>query len=213
MTRLGFALLLTALSTSLAGLAWAYSVRPACPLTETTEYFVPPGVLEPDRPDSDAFVRAWYSKHLRVMGEPSLSCGQTTEAEIYRFTWLRTFHRPYAVRIIRDAVGGRLVAVELTGAGGYDPGTVATRTERRISDADWQILSAALSKTSFWSMPTRPSKPTLGLDGSQWIVEGRRGSGKYHVVDRWTPQQGAYRDVGLLFLKLAGISVEGTDLY
>lgn len=62
--------------------------RPAAPApsAETTEYFIPPGVLEPDRPDSDAFVRAWYSKHLRVMGEPSLSCGRTPEAEIYRFT-------------------------------------------------------------------------------------------------------------------------------
>jgi hypothetical protein len=72
---------------------------------------------------------------------------------------------------------------------------------------------AALSKTSFWNMPTRPSKTSLGLDGSQWIVEGRSGSGKYHLVDRWTPRQGAYRDAGLVFLTLAGISVDRKDLY
>jgi hypothetical protein len=130
-----------------------------------------------------------------------------------RFTWLRTFHRPFAVRIVRDAVGARLVAVELTGAGGYDPGSVAKRTEKRISDGDWRLLSAALSKTSFWSMPTQSSEPAVGLDGSQWIVEGRRGSGEYHIVDRWTPREGAYRDAGLAFLALAGISVKGNDLY
>jgi hypothetical protein len=212
-TSLGSALLLALLSASWAGPAWAYNVRPACPPAATTEYFVPPGILEPDRPDIDAFTRAWYSKQLRVMGEPSLSCGQMVDAEIYRFTWLRTFHRPFAVRIIRDSAGVRLVATELTGAGGYDPGTVATRKEKGISDADWQVLSAALSKTSFWSMPTRPPTPTLGLDGSQWIVEGRRSSRQYHIVDRWTPRPGAYRDAGLVFLTLAGISVEGSDLY
>ena len=213
MTKLGSALLLTVLGISLAGQVLAYSVRPACPSAETTEYFVPAGVLEPDRPDSDAFVRAWYSKHLRVMGEPSLSCGQTAEAESYRFTWLRTFNRPVSVRIVRDAVGVRLVAVELTGAGGYDPGTIATRTEKRISGVDWQVLSAALSKASFWRMPTRPTEPTVGLDGSQWIVEGRRGRGEYHIVDRWTPRRGGYRDAGLTFLTLAGISATGDDLY
>jgi hypothetical protein len=211
-TRVGFAILITVLSASGAGLAWGYSVRPACPRVETNEYFVPPRILEPDRPDGDASVRAWYSKHLRVMGEPSLSCGQTTDAEIYRFTWLRTFDRPIAVRITRDSAGVRLVAVELTGAGGYDPGTVATVTDKRMSDGDWQVLSAALAKTRFWSMPTRPSTPTLGLDGSQWIVEGRRGRDKYHIVDRWSPRKGAYRDAGLVFLTLAGISVEGNGL-
>jgi hypothetical protein len=196
----------------LAGSASGDGVRPGCPPVEASEYFFPAGVLEPSRSDLDVFVRASYSKHLRVMGEPSLSCGPTAGGDTYRFVWLRTFHRPIAVRVNHDSNGTRLVAVELTGLGGYDPGSIAARVEKSLSETDWRLLTAALSNTSFWSMPTRPAKPTLGADGSQWIMEGRRG-GEYHIVDRWTPREGLYRDAGLSFLKLAGISIPGGDIY
>lgn len=146
------------------------------------------------------------------MGEPSVSCGPTDATETYRFLWLRTFHRPIAVRVSRYSNGIRLVAAELTGAGGYNPGGIAARTEKALSEADWGLLAASLSTTTFWSMTTRPAKPTLGGDGSQWIIEGRRGA-EYHIVDRWTPRDGPFRDAGLSFLKLAGISVPERDLY
>src|SRR5262249_42526043 len=162
------------------------------------------------------------SNHLRVMGEPPISCGLTDATETYRFLWLRAFHRPIAVRVSRGPNGIRLVAAELTGAGGYNPGGIAARTEKSLSGADWGLLSASLSKASFWNMPTHQAEATFGVDGSQWImvradgsqwiIEGRRG-GEYHIVDRWTPRDSPYREVGLKFLKLAGISVPERDLY
>jgi hypothetical protein len=39
-------------------------------------------------------------------------------------------------------------------------------------------------------------------------VEGRKGS-EYHVVDRWSPKNGAYRDLCLTLLKLAGLLPTG----
>jgi len=188
--------------------AVASQVRPACPDVMQSDYFWP------GPPDAafDAHVRQWYAPHLRVMGEPSLSCGATSEAEVYRFLWLRTFHRPIAVRVARDAQGARLVAVELSGAGGYAPGAIVSKVEKSLGAADWQTLMTALAGIDFWRMPTLPLQDPSGLDGAQWIVEGRRGS-DYHVVDRWTPREGAYRDAGLAFLKLAGIDVPAAELY
>jgi hypothetical protein len=61
-------------------------------------------------------------------------------------------------------------------------------------------------------MPTQPSRRDLGLDGAQWVIEGRRVDA-YHVVDRWSPRGGPYRDAGLAFLQLAGLSATGKEVY
>jgi hypothetical protein len=208
---IGRTLLIVILGTMVTAPAWAYSVRPVCPAAEATDYFFLTGVLEPSRPDSDRFVRAWYSKHLRVMAEPSLSCGAAGANEAYRFVWLRTFHRPIAVRLSAEATVFRLVAVELTGAGGYDPGSIANRVEKMVTESDWRRLSAALARIGFWNMPSREAK--LGIDGSRWVIEGVRLNSGYHVVDRWAPPEGPYRDAGLLFLTLAGFSVPDDERY
>ena len=83
----------------------------------------------------------------------------------------------------------------------------------KIARATWENWPCStIAGIDFWRMPTLPLKGPPGLDGAQWIVEGRRG-GDYHVVDRWTPREGVYRDAGLAFLKLAGIDVPAADLY
>jgi hypothetical protein len=194
------------------GNAVPYEARVACPAEVSAEFFIPRTVLEPTRPDSDDFVRRWYSKHLRAMSEPSLSCGALAEAEVYRFLWLRTFHRPIAIRVARTITGTTLVGIELTGAGGYEPGAVAQRVQRAVSTGEWESLTKALGAIDFWRAPTEVALPGEGLDGSQWIIEGRRG-GQYHLVDRWSPRDAPYRNVGLTFLRLAGFTVADNDIY
>ena len=192
------------LGVALIGAVEAYEVRSSCPVVDTDDFFFPPRVLEAER--------AWYSKHLKAMGEPSLSCGVGSGTEVYRFVWLRTFGRPIAVRVSRSDRAATLVAVELTGAGGYEPGSISKRIAKKVAATEWDKLAAALGGVDFWRMPTKPSPPDDGLDGAQWIIEGRRNS-TYHVVDRWSPRGGPYRDAGLVFLKLAGVSVPDQDLY
>jgi hypothetical protein len=93
--------------------ARAAQARTTCPEPAATDTFFPQGELYSLRSDLDAFVREWYSMHLRAMGEPSLSCGLPSEEEVYRFLWLRTFHHPIAVRIVRTADGAKLDVTEL----------------------------------------------------------------------------------------------------
>jgi hypothetical protein len=159
----------------------------------------------------DTLVRKWYSQQLSAMKEPSLSCGDA-ESETYRFTWLRTFDHPVAVRISWADEGAELISVELDGAGGYAPGNVLKSARRALTGTDWRGLKASFEGLKFWTMPTQLSADTDGADGAQWILEGRRGD-DYHVVERWSPEAGSYREVGLQFLRLAGITVPADEVY
>ncbi|WP_162914546.1 hypothetical protein [Desertibaculum subflavum] len=188
----------------------ATPVRAVCPAELNVFYFAP-GTFDADRPDLDEFERKWFSEHLRAMEAPTLSCGRDDVAlETYRFLWLRTFHHPISVHVRRTASGVTVDAVELSGAGGYEPGSISKRGSGLLSLTDWQKLDAALAVSAFWTQPTNDSRGVF--DGAQWIVEGRRGH-EYHVVNRWSPEAGPYRDLGLLFLQLAGYVASDLEIY
>ena len=40
-------------------------------------------------------------------------------------------------------------------------------------------------------------------DGAQWIVEVREGA-RYHVVDRWSPDEGRIYEIGRHLMSLSG---------
>lgn len=43
-----------------------------------------------------------------------------------------------------------------------------------------------------------------GFDGAQWVMEGFR-EGKYRMVRRWSPKDGSFRELCVIFLLLAGL--------
>ena len=122
--------------------------------------------------------------------------------EEYRFLWLRTFNKPIAIRIWATADSAQMRVVRLSGAGGYDPGHVESDKTVKISSDNWKRFRDSVAKAQFWQMPTKDPHEELGLDGSQWILEGRV-NGKYHVVDHWTPSSGAYYDCCRLLIALS----------
>ena len=113
------------------------SLRVECPSLEAVDYYFPEGALDPARAKVDRVLRDWYSQYFRAMLEPSLSCGQPAGGYAYRFLWLRSFHRPVAVRIEDDGSSAML-----SGAGrdrrtrprehrpADQPGPVARRAEQ-----------------------------------------------------------------------------------
>ncbi len=53
----------------------------------------------------------------------------------------------------------------------------------------------------------------IGVDGAQWIVEGIK-DGRYKVVDRWSPEKGAVRALGLtMLLDLAKLKLQYREVY
>jgi len=185
--------------------------RPTCPDKLDNTFFFPVARLGERKAnfDEDAFRRSWYSDELRKMLEPSLSCGHA-RGDTFRFTWLRSFHPPVAVRVFAGSKSAELVAIQMSGSGGYAPAAAVDQLHRALSSSEWNDLNNALAQSDFWNLPAWHGPG--GLDGAQWIVEGRVGS-RYHIVDRWSPESGNYRDLGLLFLKLSKFSFPDQEIY
>lgn len=174
--------------------------RPAfktAPVPGCVRYF-PAGTFKPDSPPLDYHVRAWYSKNLSAMGEPSLCDRLAPYPETYRFLWLRSFHRPIVVRVVKCDDGADVHVVELEGDGCHDPGPIAECRVRRISVGQWDKLLYELERCDFWNLST--TDVNLGTDGARWILEGLDISA-WKVVDRHSPR-GAVRELGLVFLAL-----------
>ena len=54
-------------------------------------------------------------------------------------------------------------------------------------------------------MPSK--KETLGLDGARWILEGLK-KGRYHVVERWSPEGGKFREAAECLIGLSKLDIE-----
>ena len=159
------------------------------------------------RKDLSDFVAAWYSGHLRAMGEPSLwqVSRNIKDKTVYRLLWLPSFHHSICVRIDRTPAGPKLHATVLDGAGGYKPGLVAIERNIVLPEDEWKTLNQLLEQAGFWTMPTRLAEDG-GCDGDQLIIEGVSG-GTYHLVDRWMPEP-AYLELCRHMLDLTGLDIQ-----
>ena len=173
-----------------------------CPARASADYYFLSGTFEP----KDDGLREWYSKHLRAMNEPSMRCGVAADTE-YRFTWLRNFHHPVAVRVTNKDNIARIDAVELDGAGGYMPGKELRRVSRRLTTAEWVNIHQAMEA---WALKAPTEE--RGLDGSEWIFE-QHNAGGYGAVSVWSPTSGPARAMGELFLSKAKITVPAKENY
>ena len=59
-----------------------------------------------------------------------------------------------------------------------------------------------LNSCNFWNL--NANGESFGLDGARWIIEGTK-KGRYHIVDRWPPEGGKYRETALFLVKLANL--------
>lgn len=153
---------------------------------------------------SDQGYADWFSRYLKAMNEQPLH-SLDEEGESYRFLWLRTFHSPVAVRIWRCGTERFISVKEMSGMGGYDPGNLIVNQERELTDAEWTGLMRLLDDSCFWQLPT--AKAIIATDGAQWVFEGVK-DGNYHVVNRWSPHGGTYRELCLYALELSGLKFD-----
>jgi hypothetical protein len=174
--------------------------RSHCKARHASSFFFPDGALHPTNPSLEKFVRTWYSLALYEMREPSLSCGASVP-EQYRLLLLPTWGPPTAVRVTKVGKHPIFTAIALRGSGGYRLGEVALWRARRLSKQEGDELDATLIRADFWRTPTH-DYDRYGGDGAQWILEGRKGD-RYHVVDRWSPEDGPFREACVRLLNLA----------
>jgi hypothetical protein len=147
----------------------------------------------------------WFSGQLRAASEPSLAPDarrQIPYRGVIRFTWLRSFHPPVIVRIDGlESISARIIAKQLSGAGGYDPGSISKHIERPLTAKQTDEFRKLITQTDILNLPAKNCD--LGVDGAEWLIEGVDQKG-YHLISRWSPDQGETRRVGLAMLALTG---------
>ena len=185
------------------------SIKPAVP----DKYF-PPGVLRCNERQEE-FVTNWYSEQLKALGEPSLWAlsRSDSQARVYRFFWLRSFHHPVSVRVIINSdLTGVLILKITGGAGGYAPGDLIRKESMPLGKNGTALLLARVLQTHLWELPTRGG--TGGNDGASWILEAVA-DGKYQVVDRWSPGEAdPVYALGMTFIThLAGLQIDPKEVY
>ena len=163
-------------------------------------------------PIIDEFENRWFSQQLSAADEPSLYLASQRSAQdrtfILRFTWLRSFHAPVFIRV--EDMGDekyRLIAKELSGAGGYDPGTTKRKVERELRPEEVERIRL-LGRTLLPSL--KPKDCTMGCDGASWILEIVDKQG-YRVLTRWSPESGPVREAGIFLMELSGWTF--TEIY
>jgi hypothetical protein len=139
-----------------------------------------------------------FLAELCGMDEPSLS---VTGPETYRFVWTRHLHNPVAVRVTRAGGEVSLVSVQ---ADARDP-SVKRRHEFTVGPEVWTSLQRHLEAADFWNLAGDPGENERGLDGADWVLEGRRAN-IYHSVVRWQPKPGPFREACEVLIEASGLS-------
>jgi hypothetical protein len=179
---------------------------------EPVDYFPARGLLVNE--GFEPFKSVRYSNQLIALEEPSLwERAKTQKEESYRFLWLRTFHEPIAIRVdINADRTARLTVKVACGAAGYDPGELTQNRAVTINAEETNRFLNQVQSHNFWSLSSVEQTPE-GPDGADWIIEGVKAR-SYHVVDRWSPQDGDVRAMGLFMVnQLAKIKLPGREVY
>lgn len=160
-----------------------------------------------DEPVLTDFEVDWYGRELRGLGEPSLYLRSRSAAgdarDTIRFTWLRSFHEPVAVRIETLLDGSVTLTATQRPNGLYGQAKDLTRT---LTSEETAALTEALATTQVLGQPA--SSCRSGADGSRWIVEAAGPGGRYVYINRHSPEDGPVRDFGQFLIDLTGWDVE-----
>ncbi len=179
---------------TIAGLLLAAAIATAC---RSAQYF--PGV-DPAPP-------AAYSRELAALRErPLTDDTPCPQCERYRFLWLRSANRSAVFRAELNQAGQGALIVTLGQLGPRESAARGIKTYRRtLVPAEVAQLRAAVQESSFWTLQPVPDEGRT--DGARWIFEAQTKDG-YHLVDRWSPEPGSYRQMCVLLIRLSGLDLD-----
>ena len=192
---------------------WALVAAMSAPLCAQTKYF-PDGVFGSEGKVSDSHAD-WYTKQLRSMAEPPLwNLSKDPQVRVYRFTWIRSFDPAIVVRLTVQKDGTGILVTKITRKPGYARGSLASSRARHVSKDIVAGFENHVQQLGFWEMPTYLENPDfIGVDGAQWLMEGVR-DGRYHVVDRWSPESSKERAFGIaMMIGLAKLKLLYQEVY
>ena len=130
--------------------------------------------------------------------------------DVYRFSWIRSFHPPIIIDVRKSKSDHRLFARRYEGAGSYDWGEVAEEQSVSISEDEWYRLESKLNRVRFWMYRAisleelwETGQVGVTIDGAAWVAEGVE-DGQYRSLSCQSPE--AERGAGAgRFLKAWGL--------
>jgi hypothetical protein len=168
----------------------------------------------------DTFKLNWFSYYLNRLQEPVLY-NYPLRKEVYRLTWLRSFHPPVVVRLEKEGAKIRIITkvlsripelpgyrysdaqgnVRLSDTSSAVPFKI--NTAKNVSKQVYQEFIRLLTQERVLSLSPLGFRDRIGTDGSNWILETHRPEG-YFFITRWTPEPTeALRVVGDYLLNLS----------
>lgn len=98
------------------------------------------------------------------------------------------------------------------GTGGSKPGALVVDRTEPLSPEKAKIAAEKAHRLLFTTVPLRDPS-TTGKDGAQWMIEASE-NGHYRLIERWSPNDGPVRELGLYFLHdLAQLSIKADEIY
>lgn len=114
----------------------------------------------------------WLEYQLNDLGE---NCLYNKEVEantiIYRFTWLRSFDPPVAIRL--EKIDNEIILYWKVGkgSGGYKPEGLKKEGHKKLSLKEWIAFERLITESNFENLPNE--KFVLITDGATWTLEER----------------------------------------
>jgi len=164
--------------------------------------FFPAGTFHDD-PKRNADISEWTVAYLNILQEPSLfALSNDSKVQCYRLLLLPPLDKkPTAVRLtIKSDDTGTLDVKIMNGPEKNEPAQLIESKTIQASQQQVTNFLQLLDKANFWCLPVRDERKVV--DGSTWIIEGVK-DGEYQVVNRWSPEEGAYLEAALFLLELA----------
>jgi hypothetical protein len=145
---------------------------------------------------TDSSSLKWFSRVLAENQEPILS-NYYLGKDIYRLTWLRSFHQGVVIKIIKYRNEYTIETKWLK----WTDRKAHTSTKRITADIITE-LQDVLKKYDFFSTESY-NWEFPGDDGSEWILEVHTVD-KYHFLNKWSPDLGrsnGLREIGEYIIK------------
>ncbi|MBS1686680.1 MAG: hypothetical protein JSS76_18215 [Bacteroidetes bacterium] len=180
----------------------------------------------------------WFSRDLWRLQEPIIyNVPIAPNDEIYRFTWLRSFHRRIAVRLSKIGnhymlswkvasipihSGVRTVPPDKSSKhlsrkarvikARYGNGALQQAGSQLVSRRTWLHFKKMMEVGGIDTISNVNQSEIIMNDGSEWILEHRQAV-SYHVVAKQSPGESAFKRCCLYLLRRTRISLRWEKIY
>jgi hypothetical protein len=158
----------------------------------------------------DTALNKWYSASLFDFNEPNIYT-YNGDDEIYRFTWLRSFHNPVIIRFVKHDNAYTLYTKELLDNDGYIPQEIKVNAKVEMTSLDWQNFKSKIDDLDFWNIVSNDTEPRPN-DGAEWILEGVT-KNEYHFITRTSSGDAKYRACCKYLLFLSKLKIPEENIY